>query len=72
MPYDPEDPSIGSGLRFGVSAATTRGFGTAEFTQTGDWIAELLDALAGGADTASLEAETHRKVSAMTHRFPIY
>jgi glycine hydroxymethyltransferase len=72
VPFDPEDPSIGSGLRFGVSAATTRGFGTTEFTQIGDWIADLLDALAKGGDTASLEAETHRKVAAMTYRFPIY
>src|SRR5262249_14341318 len=72
VPFDPEDPSIGSGLRFGVSAATTRGFGSGEFILVGNWIADLLDALAKGADTSSLESGIHRKISAITHRFPIY
>jgi len=72
VPFDPEEPSVGSGLRFGVSAATTRGLGSAEFTSIGDWIANLLDALAKSADTAKLEIDTHGKVSGMTRRFPIY
>jgi glycine hydroxymethyltransferase len=72
VPFDPEDPSVGSGLRFGVSAATTRGFGTAEFATVGGWIANLLDVLAKGSDTAALETEIRRRVVAMTARFPIY
>jgi glycine hydroxymethyltransferase len=72
VPFDPEEPSVGSGLRFGVSAATTRGFGTAEFATVGGWIADLLDALAKRSDTAALETEVRRRVVAMTARFPIY
>jgi len=72
VPFDPEDPSVGSGLRFGVSAATTRGFGTAEFATVGGWIANLLDVLAKGSDTSALETEIRRRVVAMTARFPIY
>ena len=72
VPFDPEEPSVGSGLRFGVSAATTRGFGTAEFATVGGWIADLLDVLAKRSDTAALETEIRRRVVAMTARFPIY
>ena len=72
VPFDPEEPSVGSGLRFGVSAATTRGFGTAEFATVGGWIADLLDMLAKRSDTAALETEIRRRVVAMTARFPIY
>ena len=72
VPFDPEEPSVGSGLRFGVSAATTRGFGTAEFATVGGWIADLLDVLAKRSDTAALETEVRRRVVAMTARFPIY
>jgi glycine hydroxymethyltransferase len=72
FPFDPEEPSVGSGLRFGVSAATTRGFATAEFATVGGWIADLLDMLAKRSDTAALETEIRRRVVAMTARFPIY
>jgi glycine hydroxymethyltransferase len=72
VPFDPEEPSVGSGLRLGVSAATTRGFGTAEFATVGGWIADLLDVLAKRSDTAALETEIRRRVVAMTARFPIY
>ncbi len=72
VPFDPEEPSVGSGLRFGVSAATTRGFGTGEFAMVGGWIADLLDLLANRSDTAALETEIRRRVVAMTARFPIY
>src|ERR1700733_12606560 len=46
IPFDPEKPTITSGLRLGTPAGTTRGFGVAEFRQIGDMIAEVLDALA--------------------------
>ena len=43
IPFDPPAPSKWSGLRLGVSAATTRGFGAEEFTALGNIIADLLD-----------------------------
>jgi glycine hydroxymethyltransferase len=46
IPYDPEKPTITSGIRLGSPACTTRGFGIAEFRQVGELISEVLDALA--------------------------
>ncbi len=44
VPFDARSPSKWTGLRLGVSAATTRGFGTAEMEVLGACIAELLHA----------------------------
>ena len=35
IPFDPEKPTVTSGIRLGTPAGTTRGFGTAEFQQVG-------------------------------------
>ncbi|CAN5230248.1 serine hydroxymethyltransferase [soil metagenome] len=74
VPYDPEKPWITSGIRLGTPAATTRGFGIAEFKQTGEMIAEVLSAVAQSGDgTAPLvEAAIKQRVRALTDRFPIY
>ena len=73
VPFDPEKPMVTSGLRLGSPAGTTRGFGVAEFRQVGEWIAEVLDAMAakGEADPA-VEAAVKAKVTGLTGRFPIY
>ena len=74
IPFDPEKPAVTSGIRVGSPAATSRGFGTAEFSEVGDLIGETLDGLAakGDAGNAAAEAEVRRKVAALTRRFPIY
>ncbi len=46
IPFDPEKPFVTSGLRLGTPAATTRGFGVAEFKQVAGMIAEVLNAIA--------------------------
>ena len=46
VPFDPEKPMVTSGIRLGSPAATTRGFGEAEFRQVADWIVEVTDGLA--------------------------
>jgi glycine hydroxymethyltransferase len=66
IPSDAADRRVMSGLRFGVSAATTRGFGVPEFEQIGDWIAEVLE---GGPPA---EQAVLPRVRALTRRFPIY
>ncbi len=66
IPSDAADRKVMSGLRFGVSAATTRGFGVPEFESIGDWIAEVLE---GGA---AAEQAVLPRVRALTRRFPIY
>jgi glycine hydroxymethyltransferase len=74
IPNDPEKPFVTSGLRLGTPAATTRGFGVAEFKQVGGMIAEVLNALAQSADGKAplVEAAIKERVKALTDRFPIY
>ena len=74
IPFDPEKPTITSGIRLGTPASTTRGFGVAEFRQVGELIAEVLDVLSQkGAEADSLvEAAVRERVQALVHRFPIY
>ena len=74
VPFDTEKPTITSGIRLGSPAATSRGFGVAEFKKVGELITEVLDGLArnGEAGNAVVEAAVKDKVHALTRRFPIY
>jgi len=74
IPFDPEKPTVTSGVRLGTPAGTTRGFGIAEFQQIGDLIAEVLDALAhsGREQDAAAEQRVAEKVKRLVSRFPIY
>ncbi len=74
IPNDPQKPWYTSGLRLGSPAATTRGLGTAEFTDIGNWIADILDGLAknGEDGNAEIEASVKAKVKNICARFPIY
>ena len=73
IPFDPQKPTITSGIRLGSPAATTRGFGTAEFRQVGEWIAEVLRALARDpAGNAAVEARVRGAVAGLCARFPVY
>ena len=74
VPNDPQKPTITSGIRLGSPAATTRGFGVAEFRDVGRMIAEVLDGLAAnGADGNQIyEAKVKEEATALCSRFPIY
>ncbi len=82
IPFDPEKPAITSGVRLGSPAATTRGFGVAEFREIGLMINEVLEGLGrsngganGGANdgaNAAAEAAVGARVRDMCARFPIY
>ena len=73
IPFDPEKPTVTSGIRLGTPAATTRGFGTAEFEQVGDLIADVLEGLAANpGDNSAVEAAAREKVRALCARFPVY
>jgi glycine hydroxymethyltransferase len=73
VPFDPEKPTVTSGLRVGAPAGTTRGFGVAEFRRVGELMAEVLDALAANRDgDAAVEARVRDEVIALCERFPIY
>ncbi|WP_150523470.1 serine hydroxymethyltransferase [Roseibium sediminis] len=75
VPNDPQKPMITSGIRLGTPAATTRGFGVAEFREVGLLITEVLDGLKAANSeegNAAVEAAVKAKVEALTARFPIY
>ncbi|MGJ3232335.1 MAG: serine hydroxymethyltransferase [Oceanicaulis sp.] len=73
VPFDPEKPTVTSGLRVGAPAGTTRGFGAAEFRRVGELMAEVLDALAANREgDAAVEAQVREEVIALCERFPIY
>jgi glycine hydroxymethyltransferase len=74
IPYDPEKPTITSGIRLGTPAGTTRGFGIAEFRQVGEMIAEVLDVLSQKKveEDSLVEAAVRDKVKKLLSRFPIY
>jgi glycine hydroxymethyltransferase len=74
IPFDPEKPTITSGIRLGSAAATSRGFGNKEFETIGQLIADVLDAVStSNSDTApAVEAVVKAKVAALTTAFPIY
>jgi glycine hydroxymethyltransferase len=74
IPFDPEKPTVTSGVRLGTPAGTTRGFGEAEFRQIGKWIVEVVDGLAahGEDGNAEVEASVKARVEALCKAFPIY
>jgi glycine hydroxymethyltransferase len=74
VPFDPEKPMVTSGVRLGTPAATSRGFGVAEFRRVGELIVETLDGLAanGEAGNAAVEESVKHRVHELTRRFPIY
>jgi len=74
VPFDPEKPAITSGIRLGSPAATTRGFGTAEFREIGLMIDQVIEGLARSNDGSNDSAEhaVAARVRALCGRFPIY
>ncbi len=73
IPFDPEKPTITSGVRLGSPAATSRGFGVEEFVQVGNLIGDVLDGLAASPDdNSAAEAKARATVRALCQRFPIY
>ena len=73
VPFDPEKPWVTSGIRLGSPAATSRGFGEAEFRRIAGWIADLLDLEAGAAGAGEgRAAEIRAEVRALCAAFPVY
>ena len=73
IPFDPQKPTVTSGIRLGSPAVTTRGFGPNEFRTVGSYIIEVLRALAQGvADNSAIETHVRKKTRELCARFPIY
>ena len=74
IPFDTEKPMVTSGIRLGTPAGTTRGFGISEFTNIGNWIADVLEQLQinGIANNENAELEVKNKVIKLCENYPIY
>ena len=73
VPFDPQKPTITSGIRVGSPAGTTRGFVAKDFTDIGGMICTVLDGLKAGEGEARAAAEAVKaEAIALCKRFPIY
>jgi glycine hydroxymethyltransferase len=74
IPFDSEKPTVTSGIRLGTPAATTRGFGPAEFRVIGAMINEVLDGLSRSNDgrNDAIESSVAARVQTLCARFPLY
>lgn len=74
IPFDPEKPTVTSGIRLGTPAGTTRGFKEEEFRQIARMIIKVVDGLAANGEEGNeaVEAEVRAEVSALCARFPLY
>jgi len=66
IPFDPQKPSITSGIRLGTAAVTTRGMGTAEMDEIAGFIYDTVTDPAGTAE------KVKAGVAALLARFPLY
>jgi glycine hydroxymethyltransferase len=68
VPFDPASPFVTSGIRLGSAAMTSRGMGTAEFTEIANIIADRLL----NPEDESVATDCRNRVAALCGRFPLY
>ena len=67
IPFDPEKPTVTSGVRIGTPAVTTRGMKEPEMKQIAGFIARVVDNL----DNEAVYTEVKNQVHELTARFPM-
>ena len=73
IPFDPAPPKIGSGIRLGTAAVTTRGFLEKDCHKLGHLIADTLEGFVQSKGNNSLtEEKVFQQVKEMCHMYPIY
>jgi glycine hydroxymethyltransferase len=74
IPFDPEKPTVTSGLRLGTPAGTTRGFKEEDFRIIARWIVQVVEGLAANGEDHNgiVEARVKNEVETLCSRFPIY
>ena len=66
IPFDEQPPHLGSGVRFGSPASTSRGMKEDEFRQIGDLILRLM------RERDAAVPAVREEVLALCERFPLY
>ena len=67
IPFDPQKPTVTSGIRLGTPAVTTRGMGPAEMAEIAEIIAQVLRERSAEAQTRA-----RQRVRQLCERFPLY
>lgn len=67
IPYDERPPYIGSGLRLGTAALTSRGMGTDEMQRVAEWIVRVLD----DPDGDGIRETVRREVADFARSYPV-
>jgi glycine hydroxymethyltransferase len=67
IPFDPQKPTVTSGIRLGTPAVTSRGMGVAEMQRIGEWIADVL----GRIDDDAFVARVREEVRQFAVQFPV-
>ena len=68
IPYDPENPLVGSGLRLGTSAISSRGMGRTEVVK----IAGLINDALLNRDKRGVLERVAEEVAHLCKKFPVY
>ncbi len=66
IPYDPEKPTITSGVRLGTPAVTSRGMTTSDMDEIADLISLTL------TDYEGSKADIIKRVDAITSKYTLY
>ena len=68
VPFDPQPPTVTSGIRIGTPALTTRGMKENEMRV----IAFLIDKVLSDVHNESVSERVRQQVLDLSHRFPLY
>jgi len=68
IPFDPEKPTVTSGIRIGTPAVTTRGMKEDEMVKIGKLISKVLRA----PDDEKVISEVRKEVQELCDAFPLY
>jgi glycine hydroxymethyltransferase len=68
IPFDPEKPTVASGVRIGTPAVTTRGMGTAEMKVIANLIVDVLEQ----PEDAGVAKRVEGQVRELCKHFPLY
>lgn len=68
IPFDPEKPTVTSGIRIGTPALTTRGMKEGEMSAIADMIAKTLKNIGN----EPVIAEVRKEIASLCRKFPLY